>query len=207
MGDAARKTPLESGDALAGGDVYSLEAYAVARDVLEQLRNTDRLDSTVVVAEDPCEHASLDVRTAKWKKIFSVEVSVDVPASHKMPEYVAELDGRSVSILVAMRAMQLHPVAQKDRITLKDTSQVADVSCGTLLGKCCSTDVQASVSDFEAVMKRSTFQGSALERMLDFVIFQQSYDVPANRNSEITLEVKQNVGVLKSTSDWIHYKW
>ena len=115
---------------------------------------------------------------------------MDVPASHKMPEYVAELDGRSVSILVAMRAMQLHPVVQKDRITPKDTSQVADVSCGTLLGKCCSTDVQASVSDFEAVMKRSTFQGSALERMLDFAI-QESYDVPVDRVSEIALEKKQ----------------
>ena len=116
---------------------------------------------------------------------------MDVPASHKMPESLAELAGTSVSVFVAMRAMQLHPVVQKDRITLKDTSQVADVSCGTLLGKCCSTDVQASVSDFEAVMKRSTFQGSALERMLDFAILQESYDVPVNRNSEIALEKKQ----------------
>ena len=43
----------------------------------------------------------------------------------------------------------------------------------------------------EAVMKRSTFQGSALERMLDFAILQESYDVPVNRNSEIALEKKQ----------------
>ena len=43
----------------------------------------------------------------------------------------------------------------------------------------------------EAVMKRSTFQGSALERMLDFAILQKSYDVPVNRNSEIALEKKQ----------------
>ena len=125
------------------------------------MRNTDILDSITVVAEDPREQASLHVRAAKWKNILSTEVSVDVPTSHKRPESVAELVGTNVSVLVAMRAMQLHPVVQKDRITLKDTSQVADVSCGTLLGKCCSTDVQASVSDFEAVMKRSTFQGSA----------------------------------------------
>ena len=43
----------------------------------------------------------------------------------------------------------------------------------------------------EAVMKRSIFQGSALERMLDFAILQESYDVPVNRNSEIALEKKQ----------------
>ena len=30
--------------------------------------------------------------------------------------------------------------------------------------------------------------------MVDFIIFQQSYDVPANRNSEITLEMKQYLG-------------
>lgn len=194
LGDAARKVLMDATDDAAGGDVYWLESYAIARDILQKFRNGDRFEGIRVVAADARDQTSLDSRASKWTDLLSTSVKVGVPPSHAMPASVAELVGKDLPVITAMRAMQLHEVVQKDTVKLKDRSRESDAVCGTLLGKFRSVDLKSWVKDFETFFGRSPFQGSVLDRLLDFAIFQHSFDVPVDRNSEITLEMKQFLG-------------
>ena len=98
-------------------------------------------------------------------------------------------------MILAMQCMQLHPVVQKDILTFTGDDLTSAVVCAIHLGKFRSPDVHAWVTAFELRFGRPPFAGTRLERLLDYAIFLESYDVPIDRCSEVTLEMKPLLGL------------